>query len=145
MTEKARQSFTAHAKHLCQGFGIEVRTEVGTVFFHAHLNDGHQLTVVLQVGIALSLDVAFEQFAGYFRTASQFHVVFQPFGKVEVSADESDEFVLEAIHFCLQCGILSSKLLVVGFGLFFFCHNLIQLLRRVGGSRRCGTRRLLLR
>lgn len=95
-----------------------------TVFLYAHFDDGHELAVVLKVGIALALDIAFEQFAGYFGAATQFYVVFQPFGEVEVSADEAYEFVFEPFHFGSKGSILSNQLFAVGFGLFLaFCHS----------------------
>lgn len=100
-----------------------------TVFLYAHFDDGHELAVVLKVGIALALDIAFEQFAGYFGAATQFYVVFQPFGEVEVSADEAYEFVLSRSTSALRAAFSAISCSLSGLD----CFLLSAIVRCIGG------------
>ena len=88
-----------------------------TVFLHLHLDECHQLTVVLQVGITLPFHVALQDLTGHLRTTLQLHIVFQTLCQVKVTTDHPYQFVLQSFHLFLQETVLFLKLLDL-----FLCH-----------------------
>ena len=75
-----------------QEFGECLRIEVGlcqdVLLFYTQLEDCHQLTVILQICIALTLDVLGQYLAGHLSAPTQFHIFFQLLGEVEVALNE---------------------------------------------------------
>ena len=115
--EEAQQALMAHAEQAGQFVAVEIRVPIGTILFHAQFDEGHQLSVILQVGIALPVDVFRQDFAGHLHPSAQFRVLFQSLCQVEVAADESDDLILEPFHLTAKGSIVIDQLLD-----FFLAH-----------------------
>ena len=84
VTEQTDEPLMADTKEFGEGLRVEVGLRQDIILLYTDFEEGHQLTVVLQVGIALTLDVLRQYLTGYLRTAAQFYVFLQPLGEVEV-------------------------------------------------------------
>ena len=108
----------ADTKEFGEGLRVEVGLRQDIILLYTDFEEGHQLTVVLQVGIALTLDVLRQYLTGYLRTAAQFYVFLQPLGEVEITLHEAYNLVFQLVY-------LMAQSLIVGLHLFdlFLCHK----------------------
>ena len=77
-----------------------------TFFLDAHLDECHELPVVLQVGITLPFYVSLHYFAGYLRTTAQFDIFLQLFRQVKVTTHQTYDLIFQPVHFLFQEGVL---------------------------------------
>ena len=83
------EALLTDAEEFGQLAAVEVGVQVIALLFEPQVEDGHQLTVVLQVGIAQSLHILLHQRACHFCTAAQLHVGLKSFAEVEVAAHQT--------------------------------------------------------
>ena len=74
VAEKPVETILTDADEFGQLLGVEVGIQVGTFLFESQVDQGQQLAVVPQIGIALPLDILLHQCPCYFETAVQLHI-----------------------------------------------------------------------
>ena len=110
VAEELVKPLAAHSEQFGEGLGIESRVGVSPLLLHTQFNHGHELAVVLQVGIALALDVALQNLARHLSAAAQFHVFLQLFRKVKVAPYEANQLILQPFHLSAQSSVFLLQL-----------------------------------
>ena len=82
MAEETCQTSLTHAKQFGQSGSVEIGANIRELLLYPQFDERHQLSIVLQVGIALTLDIPFEQLTRHRDATTQLDVLLQAFREV---------------------------------------------------------------
>ena len=74
VAEELDKALLTDAEEFSQLLGVEVGVQMRALLFESQVDQGQQLTIVLQVGITLPLDILLHQSPCHFETAEQLHI-----------------------------------------------------------------------
>ena len=121
MTEELVKSGHRDPQHVGQLGRTEIGAQMRAILLYVYLDECHQLSVVLQVGITLPFHASLHDLSGRLCATAQVYIPFQPFRQVEVATYHAHQFVLQAFYLAFQ----KSNLILEFFNIL--CHLYLHL------------------